>query len=88
MTIGQEQLMKMKVGVGERSWSWRKENTALPLQLKTPTRNFLTISHATAHNLKNVTAHIPIGALTVVMMIGDRESKRHVRFPSEEIVVG
>ena len=26
----------------------------------------LTISHATAHNLKNVTAHIPIGALTVV----------------------
>lgn len=38
--IGQEQLMKMKVGVGERSWSWRKENTALPLQLKTPTKSF------------------------------------------------
>jgi len=29
-----------------------------------------------------------LGALTVVMMIGDREEKRHVRFPSEEIVVG
>lgn len=29
-----------------------------------------------------------LGALTVVMMIGDRESKRHVRFPAEEIVVG
>ena len=29
-----------------------------------------------------------LGALTVVMMIGDRESKRHVRFPSEELVVG
>ena len=29
-----------------------------------------------------------LGALTVVMMIGDRESNRHVRFPSEEIVVG
>ena len=29
-----------------------------------------------------------LGALTVVLMIGDRESKRHVRFPSEEIVVG
>ena len=22
------------------SWSWRKENTALPLQLKTPTKSF------------------------------------------------
>jgi len=29
-----------------------------------------------------------LGALTVVMMIGDRESKRHVRFPTEEVVVG
>ena len=29
-----------------------------------------------------------LGALTVVMMIGDRESNKHVRFPSEEIVVG
>ena len=29
-----------------------------------------------------------LGALTVVMMIGDRESKRHVKFPTEEIVVG
>lgn len=29
-----------------------------------------------------------LGALSVVMMIGDRESKRHVRFPSEELVVG
>lgn len=25
---------------------------------------------------------------TVVLMIGDRESKRHVRYPSEELVVG
>lgn len=29
-----------------------------------------------------------VGALTVVMMIGDRESNRVIRFPSEEIVVG
>ena len=29
-----------------------------------------------------------LGALTVVMMIGDRESKRHIRFPTEELVVG
>ncbi|MBO7720935.1 MAG: hypothetical protein J6T01_00860 [Kiritimatiellae bacterium] len=29
-----------------------------------------------------------LGALTVVMMIGARESKRHLRYPSEEIVVG
>lgn len=29
-----------------------------------------------------------LGALTVVMMIGDRESKKHVRYPNEEIVVG
>ena len=29
-----------------------------------------------------------LGALTVVMMIGDRESNKHVSFPSEEIVVG
>jgi trk system potassium uptake protein TrkH len=29
-----------------------------------------------------------LGALTVVMMIGDRESNRVIRFPSEEIVVG
>ena len=29
-----------------------------------------------------------LGALSVVLMIGDRESKRHVRFPTEEIVVG
>ena len=29
-----------------------------------------------------------LGALTIVLMIGARESKRHVRYPSEEIVVG
>ena len=29
-----------------------------------------------------------LGALTVVLMIGDRESNRHVRFPTEELVVG
>lgn len=29
-----------------------------------------------------------LGALTVVMMIGDRESKRRIRFPQEELVVG
>lgn len=29
-----------------------------------------------------------LGALTVVMMIGERESKRHIRFPSGELVVG
>jgi len=29
-----------------------------------------------------------LGALTVVMMIGDRESQRHVRYPTEELVVG
>ena len=29
-----------------------------------------------------------LGALTVVLMIGDRESVRRVRFPSEELVVG
>jgi len=29
-----------------------------------------------------------LGALSVVMMIGDRESKRHIRYPSEELVVG
>lgn len=29
-----------------------------------------------------------LGALSVVMLIGDRESKRHIKFPSEELVVG
>ncbi len=29
-----------------------------------------------------------LGALTVVMMIGDREVQRHIRFPTEELVVG
>ena len=29
-----------------------------------------------------------LGALAVVMLIGDREYKRHVRYPSEELVVG
>ena len=29
-----------------------------------------------------------LGALTVVMMIGDRESKRRIRYPQEELVVG
>jgi len=29
-----------------------------------------------------------LGALTVVMMIGDRESQRHIRFPQDELVVG
>ena len=29
-----------------------------------------------------------LGALTVVLMIGDKESKKHVRFPVEELVVG
>jgi len=29
-----------------------------------------------------------LGALSVVMLIGDRESNRHIRFPQEELVVG
>lgn len=29
-----------------------------------------------------------LGALTVVLMIGDRESNRRIRFPTEELVVG
>ena len=29
-----------------------------------------------------------LGALTVVLMIGSRESKRHIRYPNEELVVG
>ncbi len=29
-----------------------------------------------------------LGALTVVLMIGDREVNRHIRFPTEELVVG
>ena len=29
-----------------------------------------------------------LGALSVVMMIGDREVTRHVRYPNEELVVG
>ena len=29
-----------------------------------------------------------LGALSVVMMIGDREHERRVRFPTEELVVG
>ena len=29
-----------------------------------------------------------LGALTVVLMIGDRESVHHIRYPSEELVVG
>ena len=29
-----------------------------------------------------------LSALAVVMMIGDRESKRHIRYPEEELVVG
>jgi len=29
-----------------------------------------------------------LGALTVVLMIGARESKRHIRYPNEELVVG
>lgn len=29
-----------------------------------------------------------LGALTVVMMIGDRESTRRIRYPNEELVVG
>ena len=29
-----------------------------------------------------------LGALAVVLMIGDRESKRHIRYPQEELVVG
>ena len=29
-----------------------------------------------------------LGALTVVLLIGSRESKRHVRYPNEELVVG
>ena len=29
-----------------------------------------------------------LGALSVVMMIGDRETKHHLRFPQEELVVG
>jgi hypothetical protein len=29
-----------------------------------------------------------LGALTVVMMIGDRETVRHIRYPQEDLVVG
>ena len=50
--------------VGVKSWSSRKEDSALQLQLKTPT--FLTLSGASEHNLKNVTVHIPVGSFTVV----------------------
>ena len=54
--------------VGDQSSSWRTpaplSNSNSKLQLKTPA--FLTISGCTEHNLKNVTAHFPIGAFTVV----------------------
>jgi Trk-type K+ transport system membrane component len=29
-----------------------------------------------------------LGALTVVMLIGDRETVRHIRYPQEELAVG
>ena len=29
-----------------------------------------------------------LGALAVVMMIGDREGARHIRYPQEELVIG
>ena len=29
-----------------------------------------------------------LGALAVVMMIGDRESAKHIRYPQEELVIG
>lgn len=31
-----------------------------------PTHEFLTVSHAALHNLKNISVHIPLGVLTVV----------------------
>ncbi len=49
-----------------------------------------TVSLSTAGRLVLMAAMFigRLGALTVVMMIGDREVKRHIRYPTEEIVVG
>ena len=62
--------------VGVQSSSWREEAKNSTLQLKTPTPfsnsnsrlqlKSLTISGCTEHNLKNITAHFPVGAFTVV----------------------
>ena len=51
---------RKKVGV-QSSTPFSNSHSKLPL--KTPT---LTISGCTEHNLKNVTAHFPVGAFTVV----------------------
>ena len=70
---------RKKVGVQSSSWREEAKNSTLQLhsptptpfsnstsrlQLKTPA--FLTISGCTEHNLKNITAHFPVGAFTVV----------------------
>ena len=65
---------RKKVGVQSSSWREEAKNATLQLHSPTPTQNFnsrlqlktLTISGCTEHNLKNITAHFPVGAFTVV----------------------
>ncbi len=65
---------RKKVGVQSSSWREEAKNSTLQLHSPTPTQNFnsrlqlksLTISGCTEHNLKNITAHFPVGAFTVV----------------------
>ena len=55
----------VELGVAECSSSKKKKNTTTPHSTLLAS-NCLTISRATAHNLRNVTAHVPVGSLTVV----------------------
>ena len=67
---------RKKVGVQSSSWREEAKNSTLQLHSPTPTPfsnsnsrlqlKTLTISGCTEHNLKNVTAHFPVGAFTVV----------------------
>ena len=65
---------RKKVGVQSSSWREEAKNSTLQLHSPTPTQNSnsrlqlktLTISGCTEHNLKNITAHFPVGAFTVV----------------------
>ena len=65
---------RKKVGVQSSSWREEAKNSTLQLHSPTPFSNSnsklqlktLTISGCTEHNLKNITAHFPVGAFTVV----------------------
>ena len=65
--VGDDRSRKASIGIGIDNID-KRISTPIDAyrRLPTPKQPFLTLSGACEHNLKNVTAHIPVGSFTVV----------------------